>query len=74
MKIVATLTMVLALVAGTSAMADSSKKKDEKKSEGHCEKTTADGAVEDVEAKDKADCKAKGGKWNKSAKHDHNHK
>ncbi len=74
MKIAATLTIVFAMVVGTSVMADSTKKKDEKKPSGHCEKTSADGDVEDIEAKDKVDCKAKGGKWNKSAKDHHDHK
>jgi|GEM_PF-3266013 len=44
------------------------------KSAGHCEKTNADGSEEDIEAKDKADCKAQGGKWSKKSKGDHNHK
>lgn len=38
---------------------------------GHCEKMNKDGTEEDIDAKDKADCKAKGGKWNKKAKDDH---
>jgi hypothetical protein len=75
MKIAATLSIVFALITGTSALADSSEKKEEKKPSGHCEKTTADGEIKDIEAKDKADCKAKGGKWNKGQKdHNHDHK
>ncbi len=41
------------------------------KSAGHCEKAKSGGGEEDIEAKDKADCKAKGGKWSKKAKGEH---
>ena len=43
------MTIVFAMVAGTSALAETSKKKDEKKPTGHCEKTKADGEIEDIE-------------------------
>lgn len=69
----ATMTIALTLaLSGTSALADGEKKKQEPA--GHCEKTNADGEVEDIEAKDKADCKKKGGKWNKGSKDHHDHK
>ena len=40
---------------------------------GHCEKMGSKGENEDIEAKDKAECKAKGGKWNKKSKDEHGH-
>jgi hypothetical protein len=43
--------------------------KEQTKAEGHCEKTQ-DGKSIDVDAKDKAECKKLGGKWQKGAKHD----
>jgi len=48
-------------------------KQEAKKPLGHCEKSMGDGSVEDIEATDKADCKSKGGKWNKAKKDDHGH-
>jgi hypothetical protein len=65
----------IAASTASQAMAESKDEKKEKPA-GHCEKTKADGSTEDIEAKDKADCKAKGGKWNKKAKgaHSHDHK
>ncbi len=67
--------MITALTAfALSGVAVAQEKKEEKKEPtGHCEKLEADGKTVDVEAKDKADCKAKGGKWNKVGKDDHDH-
>lgn len=70
---------ILALALGVSGLAfaedkPAEPKKDEKKAaEGHCEKKGKDGKIEDVEAKDKAECKKLGGKWQKGAKGDHAH-
>ncbi len=58
------------LIPASFAMAED--KKEAPVVVGHCEKMNKDGAEEDIEAKDKADCKAKGGKWNKKSK-DHHH-
>lgn len=44
-----------------------------KEQAGHCEKVDADGKTSDIEATDKKDCKAKGGKWNKAKKGEHGH-
>jgi hypothetical protein len=66
-----TLAMFAILSIASAAFAEG--KKEEKKVTGHREKTSADGDIEDIDAEDKADCKAKGGKWNKAAKGDHAH-
>lgn len=68
----ASLVIAVSLATGSTAFAQKSEKK-EKEASGHCEKTT-NGKVEDIEAKDRADCKAKGGKWSKGSKSDHDHK
>jgi hypothetical protein len=39
-----------------------------------CERKSADGKVENMEVKDKAECKTKGGKWMEAAKDKHDHK
>lgn len=62
----------IAASAASQVMAEGKDDKKEKPA-GHCEKTNVDGSTEDIEAKDKADCKAKGGKWNKKAKGEHSH-
>jgi hypothetical protein len=63
----------------TKGLAAEGDKKDQPK--WHCEKTGSSGDVEDVEAKDKNECKQKGGKWSKAHGHeqgekggDHHHK
>jgi len=65
-RILVSVTTSLLIVFTQSSFAESGAKED--KPTGHCEKTTADGSTADVEAKDKKDCKAKGGKWNKASK------
>jgi len=68
MKRVLAFTVIAAMSFGSAGVFAQEKKPEVKKVEGHCEKTNDDGSVEDIEAKDKADCKAKGGKWNKAKK------
>ena len=70
-------TVALSTASYVSAQEAEAPKPPEKKAEGHCEKSTG-AKTEDVDAKDKADCKSKGGKWNKAAKdgkggHGHKH-
>lgn len=56
---------------GTLAYADH--EGGEKKALWHCEKTDESGKETEIEAKDKNDCKKKGGKWSKAhAGHDKN--
>jgi hypothetical protein len=64
------LSALTAVALASPALAEG---KGDKKPKGHCEKAGDNGSVEDVEATDKADCKAKGGKWNKAGKGDHAH-
>lgn len=70
-----TLFAAVCFLSATVHAADEKKEAKEKGAAvvGHCEKMIADGAEEDIEAKDKSDCKTKGGKWNKHAKGDQEH-
>lgn len=40
----------------------------------HCEKKGTDGKPAEIEAKDQAECEAKGGKWPEKGKDKHDHK
>jgi hypothetical protein len=70
MKLGYVLASGVAIAVATSSYAQDKKK--DKKVEYHCE-VTKDGEHKDVEATDKADCKKKGGKWQKGKGGDHDH-
>lgn len=72
-QIVRTALAVLFSLASLSPVYGQAEGEKKQEKTGHCEKLQADGKTVDLEAKDKADCKAKGGKWNKAAKDDHDH-
>jgi len=61
--------VVMSGFVATVAIAEESAVKT-KEPEGHCEKKDKDGKTSDIEAIDKADCKTKGGRWNKGKPHD----